>query len=272
MIAEKLNIHQSRQPKCTLVGAGPGDPGLFTLKGMKALNAADVILYDALVNEELLKYCPESALKIFVGKRRGNHKYSQEEINQLIVSYAFSHGHVVRLKGGDPFVFGRGMEELAFVESFGIPTAIVPGISSATAVPALQKIPLTSRGVAESFWVITGTTKFGGTSPDIALAAQSTATVIILMGMSKLEEITAVFGKYRKESTPVAIIQNGSLPGERICIGKISDIANRSKEKGMRAPAIIVIGNVVEALQKVRQEFPGTNRKPSLRNQWQNKP
>ncbi len=183
------------EPQVTLVGAGPGDPDLLTIKGAKALAEANVVLYDALANEELLSYAPKKALKIFVGKRKGCHAYTQEEINQLIVDNALTYGNVVRLKGGDPFIFGRGSEEIEFVESFGIPTFVVPGISSSIAVPASQGISLTKRGVSESFWVITGTTSARKLSADVALAAQSTATVVILMGMSKLEEIVALVSK-----------------------------------------------------------------------------
>ena len=181
-----------QSPRLTLVGAGPGDPELITIKAIKALKDAQVILYDALVNPELLDYARPDVHKIFVGKRAGKHYLPQDEINRLIVEFAFTHGHVVRLKGGDPFVFGRGHEELQYAESFGLETAIVPGVTSAVAVPALQRIPLTKRGVSESFWVVTGTTRQHTLSKDLALAAQSTATVIILMGTKKLKEIVAV--------------------------------------------------------------------------------
>ena len=232
-------------PKLTLVGAGPGDPDLLTLKGMKALQRADVVLYDALANDELLMYVPATAPKIYVGKRAGQHKVSQEQINRIIVDCAYRYGHVVRLKGGDPYVFGRGHEEQAYAEQAGVPTEVVPGISSAYAVPALQHIPLTKRGVSESFWVITGTTRTGQLSSDIRLAAQSTATVIILMGMSKLAAIQQVFEEHGKSTTPVAIIQNGSLPQERVAIGQVRDLAVTAAEHGLKAPAIIVIGEVV---------------------------
>ena len=165
------------QPQVTLVGAGPGDPDLLTLKAVKALAKANVVLYDALANDEILAYAPKESIKIFVGKRIGNHAYSQDQINQLIVDNALTYGHVVRLKGGDPFIFGRGSEEIEYAESFGIPTFIVPGISSAVAVPASQGISLTKRGTSESFWVITGTTSDRNLSNDVRLAAQSSATV-----------------------------------------------------------------------------------------------
>lgn len=238
-------MHNIIKPTVTLVGAGPGDPDLLTVKGAKALAKADVVLYDALANEELLSYAPEKALRIFVGKRKGCHAYSQDEINQLIVDNALTYGHVVRLKGGDPFIFGRGSEEIDYVESFGIPTFVIPGISSAIAVPAYQGIPLTKRGVSESFWVITGTTSSRQLSSDIHLAAQSSATVVVLMGMSKLEEIVAIFQSEFKGETAVAIIQNGTTPEEKIGIGTIDTIQEIVTEQQLSSPAIIVIGAVV---------------------------
>ena len=233
------------EPQVTLVGAGPGDPDLLTIKGAKALAEANVVLYDALANEELLSYAPKKALKIFVGKRKGCHEYTQDEINQLIVDNALTYGNVVRLKGGDPFIFGRGSEEIEFVESFGIPTFVVPGISSSIAVPASQGISLTKRGVSESFWVITGTTSARKLSADVALAAQSTATVVILMGMSKLDQIVALFQKESKGGIPVAIIQNGTTPQEKVGIGTIDTIQSVVTENNLSSPAIIVIGEVV---------------------------
>lgn len=243
---------QTIQPKITLVGAGPGDAELITLKGINALSEADVVLYDALVNTELLKYVPLKSKKVYVGKRNGHHAYSQEQINTLIVDYAFTHGHVVRLKGGDPFIFGRGSEEIEFVESFGIPTSVVPGISSSIAVPASQGISLTKRGVSESFWVITGTTSARKLSTDVALAAQSTATVVILMGMSKLDEIVALFQNESKGEMPVAIIQNGTTPEEKVGIGTIDNIQKVVAENNLSSPAIIVIGEVVKESNRLR--------------------
>lgn len=234
-----------KQPRLTLVGAGPGDVELITLKAIKALQQADVILYDALVNPELLEHADADTPKLFVGKRSGEHSLTQDEINELIVTSAQTYGHVVRLKGGDPFVFGRGYEELAHADKFGISTQVVPGISSAIAVPELQQIPLTIRGVSESFWVITGTTRSGEISRDIPLAAQSGASVIILMGLGKLHQIVEVFMAAGKAETPVAVIQNGSLPDEKIVLGNVHNILERAETKGVRAPAIIMIGEVV---------------------------
>ena len=243
---------KKKQPIVTLVGAGPGDPDLLTIKGAKALAEADVVLYDALANEEILTYAPKKSIKIFVGKRKGCHEYSQDQINQLIVDNALTYGHVVRLKGGDPFIFGRGSEEIDFIESFGIPTSVVPGISSSIAVPAYQGISLTKRGVSESFWVITGTTSDRKLSNDVALAAQSSATVVILMGMSKLTQIIDLFQKESKSETPVAIIQNGTTPQEKIGVGTINTIEQVVAQQQLSSPAIIVIGEVVKESNKLK--------------------
>ena len=230
----------------SLVGAGPGDPELITLKAIKTLQQADVILYDALANEELLAYARPGAIKQFVGKRYGCHALSQQEINYLIIDMAMAHGHVVRLKGGDPFVFGRAQEEIEAAHAAGIPVQVVPGISSAVAVPAGQMIPLTCRGINESFWVTTGTTQSGEISADIKLAAQSSATVIILMAMSKLEAIMEIFAGYGKSETPVAIIQDGTTNREKMVMGTVRDIVYKSQYEELANPAIIIIGEVVK--------------------------
>ncbi|SEL15381.1 uroporphyrinogen-III C-methyltransferase [Parapedobacter koreensis] len=232
-------------PKITLVGAGPGDTDLISLKGLKALATANVILYDALVNDELLAYAPENALRVFVGKRANQHAYSQQEINEMMVAYARAHGHVVRLKGGDPFVFGRGGEELEYAAKYTIPTAVVPGISSSIALAGLQGIPLTYRGVSESFWVITGSTTMGVIAKDIYTAAKTDATVVVLMGLNKLAEIAQIYQQEGRGHLPIAIIQNGSLPNEKVVLGIMDTIVARAKEQQVGAPAVIVIGEVV---------------------------
>jgi len=235
-----------KTPKLTVVGAGPGDEELITIKAIKAIESADVILYDALINDTLLKYASGNAELIFVGKRKGCYSFQQEQINDLIVSRAKSHGHVVRLKGGDPFIFGRGAEEIDYARQFDIKTYVVPGISSSLAVPAYQGIPLTKRGISESFWVITGTTKSHQISKDVALAAKSSATVVILMGMGKLNEIVQIFSKENKQETSVAIIQNGTTENEKFGVGTIHTIKKIVIEKQLSSPAIIVIGDVVK--------------------------
>lgn len=241
---------QVNKPKLTIVGAGPGDAELITLKAIKALEHANVVLYDALVNEELLKYAKQAEI-IFVGKRFGCHAYSQDQINDLIVSMAQKYGHVVRLKGGDPFVFGRGSEEIDFVQQFDIETAIVPGISSALGVPASNGISLTQRKIAESFWVITGTTSDHKLSKDVALASKSSATVVILMGMNKLDEIVSLYQSNRTDDLPIAIIQNGTKKTEKKVIGTISTIAQLVKDNELASPAIIIIGEVVHSISKL---------------------
>jgi uroporphyrin-III C-methyltransferase len=219
---------------------------LLTIKGLTAIQQADVILYDALVSEEVLALIPKEIPSWFVGKRAGVQSFTQDEINRMVVELAFTHGHVVRLKGGDPFIFGRGHEEIEYVTAFGLMTDVIPGITSAISVPENVNVPLTRRGVSESFWVITGTTKTGSLSNDIELAAQSTATVVILMGLNKIREITDIFIQQGKAGTPVAIIQDGTLPTERLVTATIETIANRVEKEGIKAPAIIVIGDVAK--------------------------
>ncbi|MFD2587720.1 uroporphyrinogen-III C-methyltransferase [Croceitalea marina] len=233
-----------KKGKLTVVGAGPGDAELITLKAIKALQSADVVLYDALINTELLNYAP-NAEKIFVGKRKGCYSYQQEQINELILQRGQLRKHVVRLKGGDSFVFGRGAEEMQYAAEYGIDVAVVPGISSSLSVPANQHIPVTKRGFSESFWVITGTTKEHKLSNDIALAAKSSATIVILMGMSKLTEIMALFKGEGKSETPVAIIQEGTTEREKIGIGTVASIESKAREQQLSNPAIIIIGEVV---------------------------
>jgi len=238
-------MKQAIYPKVTLVGAGPGDPDLISVKGIRALQTADIVLYDALVNKEILQYAPEEVTRLYVGKRLGKHEFNQSKINELIVVMAHLYGHVVRLKGGDPFVFGRGQEEIAYARQHGLETATIPGISSSIAVPEMQGIPLTSRGISESFWVLTGTTQTGAISADIDLAAQSNATSVILMGVHKIREITAIFQHYGKGEMPIAIIQNGSLTSERFVLATIDTVVEEMQHQGVGSPAVIVIGEVV---------------------------
>ncbi len=233
------------KPKVTLVGAGPGDPDLITLAGVKAIQSANVILYDALVNEDLLSYAPQDAQLIFVGKRKGFKKHTQEAINYMLVAYALRFGQVVRLKGGDSFVFGRGAEEIDFIQNFNIETRIVPGISSSIAVPSSIGIPVTKRGVSQSFWVITGTTSHRTLAKDVELAAQSSATVVILMGMTHLGKIVQLYKGLGRSNLPIAIIQNGFRANEKAVISTIKDIEKAVEDKGISSPAVIIIGDVV---------------------------
>ncbi|WP_421944155.1 uroporphyrinogen-III C-methyltransferase [Pedobacter sp.] len=238
-------VNQNKESKITLLGAGPGDPDLLTLKGVKALQAADVVLYDALTNEALLEHAPAEARKVYVGKRSGEHSYPQETINKLMIDYALNYGHVVRLKGGDPFVFGRGYEELDYAASYSIPVDVIPGISSSIGVPGLQQIPVTHRGLSESFWVITGTTTSREVSNDIYQAAQSNATVLVLMGLKKLSKIVEIFKAENKHHLPVAVVQNGSSADEKLVIGVVETIENLVQQENVKAPALLIFGEVV---------------------------
>lgn len=244
-MSEVKVIEKQVEPRITLVGAGPGDPELITMKAVKAIQAADVILYDALVNIEVLNYAAPGALRVYVGKRSGNHSFSQDEVNRQMVSYALSHGHVVRLKGGDPFVFGRGYEELNYAANYSIPAVAIPGLSSCIAVPGLQQIPVTHRGLSESFWVVTGTTASGEISNDLYEAVRSKATIVVLMGLHKLKGIVRLFENEGKQKLPVAVIQSGSTENEHIVVGIVETIVELVAEKSIRAPAIMVFGEVV---------------------------
>ncbi|MBU2995839.1 uroporphyrinogen-III C-methyltransferase [Cellulophaga baltica] len=235
----------SIQPKVTLVGAGPGSSDLITLRGFKALQQASVVLYDALISNQLLNEIDDSVPKIYVGKRCSEHSYTQDDINKLIVENAYTYGHVVRLKGGDPFVFGRASEEIEYVESFGIPITVIPGVTSAVAVPASQGIPVTRRGISSSFWVMTATKKDGSFSDDLQLAAQSSATMVILMGIRKFSEIAQEVSKYRNTLTPFAIIQNGTLTAETCVTGMLQNYTSVLNTIDITKPGVIVIGDVV---------------------------
>jgi uroporphyrin-III C-methyltransferase len=231
--------------RVTLAGAGPGDPDLISVKALKAIQNADVILYDALVNPLLLEHASRDCKLINVGKRKGKREFSQEEINELIVFYACRYKNVLRLKGGDPYVFGRGHEELEFAVRRGIHVDVIPGISSALAGPASVGIPVTKRGSNESFWVITGMLSSREFSKDILLAAQSSATVVILMGMTHLAEIMEVFKQHRSSLEPAAIIQHATLPHQNFVVGSVSSLSGLAEKNGITSPAVIVIGKVV---------------------------
>ena len=235
-----------REPKLTLVGAGPGDPDLITIKGLKAIQSADAILYDSLASKELLDYARVGCKLLYVGKRHGCKSSKQEAIHDLIVHCAKKYGHVVRLKGGDSFVFGRGYEEIEHAANHNIATEVIPGISSCISVPASVGIPITHRGLSEGFWVTTGTLKSGEISGDIYLAAKSNSTVVILMGLHKIEMIASIFAGEGKGSTPVAVIQSGSLPESKVVAGNVSEIADMVLKAGLKSPSIIVIGEVAK--------------------------
>jgi len=229
-----------------VVGGGPGDPDLITLKGYKVLKRADVILYDNLINKELLDLAPEHCKLVYVGKQPYGNYTPQETIHELIREYAASHRVVVRLKGGDPFIFGRGFEEVLYAEAHGIPAHYIPGISSMQA-SGFSGIPLTHRGISESMWIITGTKKDGTLSADLQCAIKSSATVVIYMGMKKLAEIAGIYQQSGLGAMPAAMIQHASLPQQKKVICKVKDLEAAGAGAGISYPAIIIIGEVVNA-------------------------
>ena len=237
--------------KVFIVGAGPGDPGLITVKALKALKLADVVLVDELVSREILELLRELGKEIVeVGKRSGKHKKSQEEINELLVKLAREGKKVVRLKGGDPFVFGRGGEEIEFLAKNGVEFEVVPGISSSTAVPAYAGIPVTHRKYDPALVVITGRQERERLNWEAL--AKLNSTIIILMGVGTLEENVKKLIEFGKDpETPVAIIQNGTTENQKVVVGKLGNIAEKAKKEGVNPPAVIVIGRVVEILKEV---------------------
>lgn len=240
-----------------LVGAGPGDPRLITVLGLDRLRQADVVVYDRLVSPRLLDEAPRQAERIFVGKAPGEHSCRQEEINGLLVRHARAGRIVVRLKGGDPFVFGRGSEEAMACAEAGVPWEVVPGLSSAVSVPALAGIPLTHRELAGGFAVVTGhcssTKGAEGDRQDWSALAR-VETLVILMGLSRLPEIAAALLFHgRGADTPVAVIAQGTLPGERTVTATLGTIAGDVAQAGLRAPATIVVGEVVRVRERLRR-------------------
>lgn len=232
-------------PELIILGAGPGDPELITLKGFKALGRADVVLYDNLANKELLSYTSVECEKIYVGKLPYGAYTPQESIHALISEKAFSKGLVVRLKGGDPFIFGRGYEEMQFARSEGIIASFIPGITTMQ-TSGYENIPLTHRNVSEGFWVMTGTKEDGSLSDDLRLAIRSKATVVIYMGMKKLTTIAAVYTECGSGDMPAVVIQHATLPQKKVVKGLICDLPALVEKHHLTHPAIIIIGPVAD--------------------------
>lgn len=231
-----------------LIGSGTGKPELMTLKAIKVLNKADVILYDRLVGKEIIDKLPKKIEKIDVGKCAGKHKLSQNEINNLIVEKAKKGKIVVRLKGGDPFLFGRGGEEAEFLVKNGIDVKIIPGITSAIAVPELVGIPMTHRDYSSMVTIVTGHEgkEKVGRKVEWDKLAKLNCTLVILMGIKNIKENCDSLLKYGKEPrTPVAVIEKGTMENERVIIGKLDEIAEIVEREGVRSPAVIVVGDVV---------------------------
>ncbi|MBI2287813.1 MAG: uroporphyrinogen-III C-methyltransferase, partial [Chloroflexi bacterium] len=233
----------------------PGDPGLISKKGLDYLAQADVLVYDRLLDERLLDSACSDVERIYVGKSPGAHALEQTEINQLLVKKAREGKVVVRLKGGDPFVFGRGGEEAEVLARQHIPFEVVPGVTSAVAVPAYAGIPLTHRGLASSFAVVTGHEDPDKASSSIAWEKLATGvdTIVFLMGMENLPQIVVQLLKYgRRPETPVAVIENGTRPEQKTEVGSLADIVAKAERRHLSSPAVIVVGEVVRLREKLR--------------------
>jgi uroporphyrin-III C-methyltransferase len=236
-----------------LVGAGPGAPGLLTLRGRDLLTKSDVMVYDYLIDLDILRFAPAEAERIYVGKVGRGRQTSQSEINRLLIRHAREGKRVVRLKGGDPFLFGRGGEEAEALVSEGIPFEIVPGVSSALAVPAFAGIPLTHRGTASSVAILTGANASDGSLTSDALGDLSRAeTIVILMGIAHLREIAEeLIASGRDSNTPVAVIRWGTYEAQQTVVGTLDSITDEAAAAGLRAPAVIVIGEVVRLRERL---------------------
>lgn len=230
----------------SLIGAGPGDKDLITLKAVKRLNNAEVVIYDYLANDEILEHAPDNAKLIYAGKKAGTHYKTQDEINQLIIKEAKEHDNVVRLKGGDPLVFGRGGEEILKLIEHNIEFEVIPGVTSAIGAPTSIGLPVTHRAVSTSLTIVTG--HEDPTKKDKQVKWDYTAdTLIILMGIGNIKENTKEIMKYRPQDTAVCVIENGTLPQENIIFGTLENISN----KKINTPAILIIGEVVNIYKKI---------------------
>lgn len=237
--------------KVYLTGAGPGNLDLLTIKALRLIRLADVIIYDRLVDPDILNETKSGCQFVYVGKESGNHIMPQHEINETIYQHALKHGVVIRLKGGDPFVFGRGGEEAAYLYEKGIDFELIPGVTSAVSVPAYAGIPVTHRGIAVSFRVVTGHEAPDKANSQIPWETFITDdTIIFLMGLHNLQKISAKLTEIGKPSdTPCAVISKGTTKDQRVVIGTLSDIVEKSK--GLPAPSLIVVGKVVELREKL---------------------
>lgn len=240
--------------KVYLVGAGPGDPGLLTLKGLEAISRADVILVDRLVPKEILMHSRPDAEIIYVGKEPGHHSYSQDEINRVMVEKAMEGKTVVRLKGGDPIVFGRGGEEMEALREAGVCYEVVPGVSSIYAVPAYAGIPITHRRISSSVAVTTGreAEDKGERRVDLKAMVRAVDTIVILMGISRVGEISReLIEGGLPPKTPIAIIENGTTENQRVLITSLDKIQEEIEKHGIKNPAVIVVGEVALLARKL---------------------
>lgn len=228
-----------------LVGAGPGDPGLMTVRGLDLLRRADAVLYDALANPELLDEAPAHAERIHVGKRSGDHYMPQSEINQLLFAQAQRHALVVRLKGGDPYIFGRGSEEEEYLVARGVQVVVVPGVTSATAAAASAGISLTRRGISSTFAVVTGRQAHDATFAPAWNALAQLETVVVMMGVGTAGAIAeAMISGGRAPSTPVALVANATLPSQRVLRTRLDELGASAALFAEEDPVTLIIGEV----------------------------
>jgi uroporphyrin-III C-methyltransferase len=239
--------------KVYIVGGGPGDPELITVRGMKLVREADVILYDRLAPIEVLGEARPDAIKIYVGKEPGGKGFTQDEINRMLLDYALKGFKVVRLKGGDPFVFGRGEEECIYVVSHGVECEVIPGVSSFLAASARARAPLTSRGFSSSFAVVTGTEDPGKgfKSVDIRRVAEAVDTIVILMGASNAEKLLEEVASVRGYDEVGVVVVNATLPGEKVIYGNLRELVELARMKLIENPAVIIIGPSVKLRERM---------------------
>ena len=239
-----MGLHNSGKGKVTIAGAGPGDPGLITVKAKTALESADVVLYDNLVNAEILDWAPVHAERIYVGKKPYQRSVGQETINQLLHFHALRGRHVVRLKGGDPFVFGRGAEEAQYLMKLGIEVDVAPGITSGIAAATYAGIPLTHRDHSQRVVFLTGHSKAGLELQEDFLRVFD-GTIVVYMGLKNLGQIARQLIEWeRAPDTPAAVIENGTMNNQRVITGKLEEIARLAAEASLQSPALVVIGEV----------------------------
>lgn len=256
--SEDMNPNQG---KVYLVGAGPGDAGLITVKGADLLKRAEVVLYDYLVNPELLNYCSKSCEFIYVGKKKDKHTYPQQQLNELLVEHAGRGKQIVRLKGGDPFVFGRGAEEIQKLIENNIEYEVVPGITSGVAVPAYMGIPVTARHVASSVTFVTGHPAASGEEiVNWKALAQASDTIVVYMGVSNAARIASELSAGgRSGDTPVALIRWGTYPQQEMLRATLHTLDRKMEETGFKPPALLVIGEVVNFAGQLQSVIKTTN-------------
>ncbi len=248
---------EARLGEVYLVGAGPGDPDLLTFRALRLMQRADVVVYDRLVGSPVLELVRRDAERIYVGKKRSHHEMQQEDISRLLVTLARQGKRVLRLKGGDPFIFGRGGEEIEMLAGEGIPFQIVPGITAASGCSSFAGIPLTHRDHAQACVFVTGHTKTGRVSLDWSALIQPGQTVVIYMGLSVLPTLMREMIEHGADpALPVAIVENGTRPGQKVVTGTLATIAEKAEAEGIKGPALTIVGTVVSLRDKLAWYAP----------------